>query len=86
MKKDYEKLIKKEAIDYSGGAIVDPDRYGGFIDGANFGLKLATAYYKEEMYSESEVLSLLIKSEDFTSNYRSRTDLTHWFKGNKKKS
>jgi len=39
----------------------------------------------ERMYSEEEVLTLLIKSEEFTSNYNGRTDLKKWFEQFKKK-
>ena len=42
-----------------------------FIEGAK--------WQQERMYSEEEVLEILIKSEEFTSSFNSRTDLTKWF-------
>jgi hypothetical protein len=66
------------------------------IDGYKQGLQLIfenaskipnqeVAKQNPTMYSEEEVLTLLIKSEEFTSNYNSRTDLKKWFDRNKKK-
>jgi ClpP class serine protease len=49
----------------------------GFIDGAK--------WQQERMYSEEEVLKLLLNSEEYTSRFNGRTDLKHWFEQFKKK-
>lgn len=51
------------------------------ILGVNFGVK----WQKERSYSEEEVLDLLLKSEEYTSRFNNRTDLTTWFEQFKKK-
>jgi hypothetical protein len=38
----------------------------------------------ERMYSEEEVLKLLLDSEEYTSRFNDRTDLKKWFKFKKK--
>jgi hypothetical protein len=42
-------------------------------------------WQKKRMYSEEEVLDLLIKSEEYTSRFNGRTNLRSWFDQNKKK-
>ncbi len=39
----------------------------------------------ERMYSEEEVLKLLLDSEEYTSRFNGRTNLRSWFEQNKKK-
>jgi hypothetical protein len=48
-----------------------------FIAGANF--------QAERMYSEEEVLKLLLDSEEYTSRFNGRTNLRSWFEQFKKK-
>ena len=49
----------------------------GFIEGAK--------WMQERMYSEQEVLKLLLDSEEYTSRFNGRTDLKKWFEQFKKK-
>lgn len=49
----------------------------GIVYGANLQAK--------KMYSEVEVLKLLLNSEEYTSSFNGRTDLKHWFEQFKKK-
>jgi hypothetical protein len=56
--------------------ITPKDKIEGFIDGAK--------WQAEKMYSEEEVLKLLLDSEEYTSRFNGRTDLKKWFKFKKK--
>jgi hypothetical protein len=49
-----------------------------------YGLALAK-WQQERMYSEEEVLKLLLDSEEYTSRFNGRTNLRSWFEQFKKK-
>lgn len=42
-------------------------------------------WQQKRSYSEEEVLKLLLDSEEYTSRFNNRTNLTSWFENNKKK-
>jgi hypothetical protein len=50
--------------------------HDGFIAGSK--------WQAERMYSEEEVLKILLDSEEYTSRFNGRTDLKKWFKHKKK--
>jgi len=72
---------KKETLEEAYDRIFDNrlDRVlkAGFTAGAK--------WQQERMYSEEEVLKLLLNSEEYTSRFNGRTDLKHWFEQFKKK-
>jgi hypothetical protein len=47
--------------------------------------KAGAKWQAERMYSEEEVLKLLLNSEEYTSRFNGRTDLRSWFEQFKKK-
>ena len=47
--------------------------------------ELGAKWQAERMYSEEEVLKLLLNSEEYTSRFNGRTDLRSWFEQFKKK-
>ncbi len=52
----------------------------GFVEG----YQESTKWSHGKLFSEEEVLEILLKSEEFTSKYNGRTDLTKWFEEYKK--
>jgi hypothetical protein len=52
-----------------------------FYDGVRLGAK----WQADRMYSEEEVLKLLLDSEEYTSRFNGRTNLRSWFEQFKKK-
>ena len=67
----YAKTAEGIDIPYQNGL------YYGFVEGAK--------WQEERMYSEQEVLKLLLDSEEYTSRFNGRTDLKKWFEQFKKK-
>jgi len=76
----------------------DLDLYESLVDGHisyHIGMDLLNKLFIEgakwqqeqdkKLYSEEEVLKLLLNSEEYTSRFNGRTDLKHWFEQNKKK-
>jgi hypothetical protein len=55
-------------------------RKESFVEGVKY-----QAEQDKKVYNEEEVLDLLIKSEEYTSRFNGRTNLTSWFDQNKKK-
>jgi hypothetical protein len=49
------------------------------------GIKLGAKWQADRMYSEEEVLKLLLDSEEYTSRFNGRTNLRSWFEQFKKK-
>ena len=77
--------MKKETLEEAANSIYPNDGYEDemycdlgefkrdfFIEGAK--------WQAEKMYSEKEVLKLLLDSEEYTSRFNGRTDLKKWFK------
>ena len=83
---DDECYAKQETLEEAGaryGNIELPIPYG-YVGSANDFIEGAK-WQQERMYSEEEVLKLLLNSEEYTSRFNGRTDLKHWFEQFKKK-
>jgi hypothetical protein len=58
---------------------------GGASNWVQFSFKKGAKWQAKRMYSEEEVLKLLLDSEEYTSRFNGRTDLRSWFEQFKKK-
>jgi hypothetical protein len=61
-----------------------PTNYENDLNNIKIGLYEGKKWQAERMYSEEEVLKLLLDSEEYTSRFNGRTDLKKWFKFKKK--
>jgi hypothetical protein len=72
-----KETLEEAAESYAELSYYNRDEVNAFVNGAKWQAK--------RMFSEEEVLNLLLDSEEFTSRFNGRTDLRSWFKEFKKK-